>query len=200
MALLLVLVVPPPRNQIETSRGLRLLYVHESHAREPKPPLVGIERRKFGLKSPPRAIPNLGVSFQIFQTPKHFRADSSCGLASQPTCPDSALDRSVLRDLKATQTGDLASNNLKDKRRTINEVRFCYLIFASIEDMYGPNGAPFCTSYLGDTADLIFRNGAGALITTHVPTTRHARVSELRPSDAARRFAGGRWECVCGRE
>jgi hypothetical protein len=48
MALLLVLVVPPPHNQIETSRGLRLLYVHESHAREPKPPLVGIERRTFG--------------------------------------------------------------------------------------------------------------------------------------------------------
>jgi hypothetical protein len=110
----------PPRNQIETSRGLRLLYVHESHAREPKPPLVGIERRKFGLKSPPGAIPNLGVSFQIFQTPKHFRADSSCGLASQPTCPDSALDRSVLRDLQVTQTGNLASNNLKGKKRTIN--------------------------------------------------------------------------------
>jgi hypothetical protein len=62
----------PPRNQIETSRGLRLLYVNESHAREPKPPLVGIERRKFGLKSPPGAIPNLGVSFQIFQTPNMF--------------------------------------------------------------------------------------------------------------------------------
>jgi hypothetical protein len=110
----------PPRNQIETSRGLRLLYVHESHAREPKPPLVGIERRKFGLKSPPGAIPNLGVSFQIFQTPKQFRADSSCGLVSQPTCPDSALDRSVLRDLQVTQTGNLASNNLKGKKRTIN--------------------------------------------------------------------------------
>jgi hypothetical protein len=39
-----------------------------------------------------------------------------------------------------------------------------YLIFASIEGMCGPpNGAPFCTSYLGDTADLIFRNGAGAV-------------------------------------
>jgi hypothetical protein len=102
----------PPRNQIETSRGLRLLYVHESHAREPKPPLVGIERRKLGLKSPPGAIPNLGVSFQIIQTPKDFRADSTCGLASQPmhirpACPDSALDRSVLRDFKATQTGDI---------------------------------------------------------------------------------------------
>jgi hypothetical protein len=30
------------------------------------------------------------------------------------------LDCSVLRDLHATQTGDLASNNLKDKWRTIN--------------------------------------------------------------------------------
>ena len=110
----------PPRNQIETSRGLRLLYVQESHAREPKPPLVGIERRKFGLKSPPGAIPNLGVSFQIIETPKDFRADSTCGLASQPTCPDSALNRSVLRDFKATQQEILASNNLKGKRRTIN--------------------------------------------------------------------------------
>jgi hypothetical protein len=84
--------------------------VHESHAREPKPPLVGIERRKLGLKSPPGAIPNLGVSFQIIQTPKDFRADSTCGLASQPTyvpCPGSALDRSVLRDFKAIQTGDI---------------------------------------------------------------------------------------------
>jgi hypothetical protein len=106
----------PLSNQIETSRGLRLLYVHESHAREPTPPLVGIERRHLGRKSPPGAIPNLGVSLQIFQTPTDFRANLTCGLASQPTCPDSALDRSVLRDLKATQTGDLASNNLKDKR------------------------------------------------------------------------------------
>jgi hypothetical protein len=97
----------PPRNQIETPRGLRLLYVHESHARKPKPPLVGIERRKLGLKSPSGAIPNLGVSFQIIETPKDFRADSTCGLASQPTCPDSALDRSALRDFKATQTGDI---------------------------------------------------------------------------------------------
>jgi hypothetical protein len=30
------------------------------------------------------------------------------------------LEGSVLRDRKGTQTGDLASNKLKDKRRTIN--------------------------------------------------------------------------------
>jgi hypothetical protein len=30
----------------------------------------------------------------------------TCGLASQPTFPGSALDRSVLRDFKATQTGE----------------------------------------------------------------------------------------------
>jgi hypothetical protein len=81
---------------------------------------------------------------------------------------------------------------------------FCYLTFASIEDMYDPNGDPLCTSYLGDTADLIFRNGACALHhvprVTHVPTTGHARVTELRPSDTAPRFAGGRKEYVCGRE
>jgi hypothetical protein len=68
-----------------------------------------------GRKSPPGAIPNLGVSHQIIETPTDFRANSTCGLASQHTCPDSALDRSVLRDVKATQTGDLASNNLKDQ-------------------------------------------------------------------------------------
>jgi hypothetical protein len=58
----------------------------------------------------------------------------------------------------------------KPETRT-NEVRCCYLIFASIEDMCGSNGAPFCTSYLGDTADLIFRNGAGAL--------NHARTYDM---------------------
>ena len=53
-----------------------------------------------------------------------------------------------------------------------------------------PERSPFCTSYLGDTADLIFRNGAGTL--------HHARTDDkacqdvrLRPSDAAPRFAGG---------
>jgi hypothetical protein len=40
---------------------------------------------------------------RYFKPPTDFRANSTCGLASQPTCPDSALDRSVLRDLKATQ-------------------------------------------------------------------------------------------------
>jgi hypothetical protein len=30
------------------------------------------------------------------------------------------FERSVLRDLKGTQTGDLASNNLTGKKRTIN--------------------------------------------------------------------------------
>jgi hypothetical protein len=59
-----------------------------------------------------------------------------------------------------------------------------------------PERSPFCTSYLGDTADLIFRNGAGALHHAHVRTTRHARMSEFRPSDAAPRFAGGRLEYV----
>jgi hypothetical protein len=51
------------------------------------------------------------------------------------------------------------------------EVRCCYLIFASIEDICGSNGASFCTSYLGDTADLIFTSGAGAL--------NHARMAGL---------------------
>ena len=71
---------------------------------------------------------------------------------------------------------------------------FCYLIFASNEGMYGRNGVPFCTSYLGDTADLIFRNGAGTLHHARTEYRRHdihARASELRPSDAAPRFAGG---------
>jgi hypothetical protein len=73
-----------------------------------------------------------------------------------------------------------------------NEVRFCCLIFASIEDMYGPNGTPFCTSYLlGDTADLIFRNGAGALNHARTEDTGHARVSKIRPS---RMSFVGLWE------
>jgi hypothetical protein len=72
---------------------------------------------------------------------------SRCGpAASQASlCALTAnLDRSVLRDRKGTQTEDLASNNPKDKRRTINtrqtpeigasEVRCGYLAFASIEE------------------------------------------------------------------
>ena len=63
-----------------------------------------------------------------------------------------------------------------------SEVRFCYLIFASIEDMYGPNGAPFCTFYLGDTADLIFRNGAGTLhhARTDDRTCQGGRITPIR--------------------
>jgi hypothetical protein len=82
----------------------------------------------------------LGVSFQIIETPKDFRADSTCGLASQP---GSALDRSVMRDFKATEQEILASNNLKDKRRTIStrpslkhvkmKCAFCYAYLIRLE-------------------------------------------------------------------
>jgi hypothetical protein len=59
--------------------------------------------RKLGLKLPPSAIPHLGVSHHITQTPLRFLRGTTCGIASQPTCRGSALDRSVLRDLEATQ-------------------------------------------------------------------------------------------------
>jgi hypothetical protein len=147
------------------------------------------------------AILNPGVSHHIIQTPTVFRADLTYGLASQPTCPDRASDRSALRDLKSHPNRRSGFEQPKrqeeeDKHMTkpdirASEVPCCYLIFASIEGMCGSNGAPFSTSYLGDTADIIFGYGAGTLI-THIPTTRHARVSEVRPSDAARDFAGGR--------
>jgi hypothetical protein len=54
-----------------------------------------------------------------------------------------------------------------------------------------PERSPFCTSYLGDTADLISRNGAGALHHARTDDTHHARVSELRPS---RIYFVGLWE------
>jgi hypothetical protein len=80
-----------------------------------------------------------------------------------------------------------------------SEVAFCYLIFASNEANVRLERSSFCTSYLGDTADLIFRYGAG--------TPHHARTDDkacqdvrLRPPDAAPRFAGGRLEYVRGRE
>ena len=70
------------------------------------------------------------------------------------------LDCSVLRDLQATQTGDLASNNLKDKRRTINtslvsETRersalLLYLIFPSIEHVQRRRTGLRLASYVGD--------------------------------------------------
>jgi hypothetical protein len=72
----------PPSNQIETLRGLRPLHVHESRAR------TGINRRKLGLKSPPGAIPNLGADREIKPQPRFAFAMRTCGLASQPTCPD----------------------------------------------------------------------------------------------------------------
>jgi hypothetical protein len=102
------------------------------------------------------------------------------------------LEGSVLRDRKGIQTGDLASNNLKaerqgegDKHMTkpdtrTNEVRCCYLIFASIEDMCGSNGPPFSTSYLGDTADMIFRYGALNRARTYDTTCQGVRSTPIR--------------------
>jgi hypothetical protein len=106
----------------------------------------------------------------------HTRCGPAASQASQRALA-AHLECSVLRDRKGTQTGDLAPINLKDKGRAINtrprspkpasEVRCCYLVFASIEDMQGSNGAPFSISYRGDTADTIFGYGAG--------TPNHAR-------------------------
>jgi hypothetical protein len=60
---------------------------------------------------------------RYFKPPQIFARIRPAALQASPACPDSALDRSALRDLKATQTGDVASNNLKDKRRTTNSTR-----------------------------------------------------------------------------
>jgi hypothetical protein len=94
--------------------------VHKSRGRKRIAPLAETTGRKIGLKSPPSAIPNLDVSHHITQTPLRFLRGTTCGIASQPACRGSALDRSVLRDFKATQQEILASNNLKGKRGTIN--------------------------------------------------------------------------------
>jgi hypothetical protein len=79
----------PPSKQNETSREPRLLYVHESRAHEPTPPLAEIGRRNLGRKSPPGAILNLGVSHHIIQiqTPTDLRGGLTCGLTtSQSPC------------------------------------------------------------------------------------------------------------------
>jgi hypothetical protein len=94
--------------------------VHESRRQKLAPPLADSKDEIWDPKSPPSAIPNVGVSFQITQTPLRFSRGTTCGIASQPTRPGSALDRRVLRDFEATQQEILASNNLKGKRRTIN--------------------------------------------------------------------------------
>ena len=53
---------PATSNQIETPRGLRLLYVHESRRRKLAPPLADSKDEIWDPKSPPSAIPKVGVS------------------------------------------------------------------------------------------------------------------------------------------
>jgi hypothetical protein len=129
------------------------------------------------------------ISAPVTRSNPNPDSHSRCGYAASQAslrAMTAHLEGSVLRDRKGTQAGDLASNNLKDKRRTTahmtktethtSEVRCCYayLIFASIEDMCGSNGAAFCTSCLGDTADLILlRSGAGALNHARTCDTTH---------------------------
>ena len=139
---------PAPRpDGIQKSNSTRscLADVHESRRRKLALPLADSKDEIWDPKSPPSAIPNVGVSFQITQTPLRFSRGTTCGIASQPTCPGSALDRRVLRDLQVTQQEILVSNNLKGKRRTISTslvsenprakcaARYAYLIFPSIE-------------------------------------------------------------------
>jgi hypothetical protein len=76
--------------------------------------------RKLGRKSTPSAIPKLGVSHHVIETPTEFCADLTCHLQASLRALTAQLDRSALRDLQATQTGDLASSNLKDQWRMIN--------------------------------------------------------------------------------
>jgi hypothetical protein len=110
----------PPRNQIETPRGFRLLYVHESRSRKLAHHSADTTGRKLGRKPQPSAIPNLGVSHQIIRTPPIFARIRPAALQASLHAPTAQPNCSVLRDLHATQTGDLASNNLKDKWRAIN--------------------------------------------------------------------------------
>jgi hypothetical protein len=113
----------PPSKQNETSRGPKLLYVHKSHTLEPTPPLAGIERRKLDLKSPPGAIPNLGAGHEIKPQPRFAFAMWTCGLASQPTCPDRASRGQRAARLKRSGFEQLERREEDDKRKTKPETR-----------------------------------------------------------------------------
>jgi hypothetical protein len=97
-----------------------------------------------------------------------FLRVTTCGNARQPTCPDRALDRSALRDEKATQTGDLGFEQPErqdegDKHKPgvrvpASEVRSCYLIFPSIGHMQRRRTeGPVLPSCLGDRGIKISR-------------------------------------------
>jgi hypothetical protein len=143
MALLLVLVATQPnRNFTRTQTALR---ARETRARTQTATRRNRKRRKLGRKSPPGAIPNLGVSHQIIQTPSDFRADSTCGLASQPTCTDSATRpqrcarfKSNLNRRYGFEQPERQEEDDKHKIKpeiSASEVRCCcYLVFASIEE------------------------------------------------------------------
>jgi hypothetical protein len=77
--------------------GLRLLYVQESHAREPKPPLSGIGRRKLDLKLPSGAIPNFGADHEIKSQPRFVHAILTCWLGSQSPCRSRVAGRRAHR-------------------------------------------------------------------------------------------------------
>jgi hypothetical protein len=61
------------------------------------------------------------------------------------------------------------------------------------------NGAPFSTSYLGDTADIIFGYGAGTLnhARTYDTTCQGVRIMPIRCRSSLRWW---RWEYVRGRQ
>jgi hypothetical protein len=110
-----------PRNQIETSRLLRLLYVHESHTRA-NPNRHSSESQDENWVSNHR-LGQFRISAPVTRSNPKPDSYSRCGpAASQASLRaiTAHLKGSLLRDRKGTHTGDLDSNNLKDKRRTIN--------------------------------------------------------------------------------
>ena len=132
--------------------------------------------------------------------------------ASRAREPPSKTSRATPRNRKtklATQTGDLASNNLKDKRRTINkhttkpetrknEVRFCYLIFASIEDCIRPERGSLLYFLSGRHSrfDLQKRcRYASSRTYRRHPSRQGVRITPI--SDVLRRIMGGENPAIC---
>jgi hypothetical protein len=92
--------------------------------------------------------------------PLRFRADSTCGLASQPTCPDSTTRpqrtsrfKSHLNRRSDFEQPERQEEDDKHKIKpeiSASEVRCCYLIFPSIENVQRRRTGLRLASYVGD--------------------------------------------------
>jgi hypothetical protein len=172
------------------------------------------ERRNLGLQNGNERNSKSRRLAPDNSNPLRFLRVTTCGLASQPTCPDRAsrtqraarcaMEKSPKQEtwLRTTKRQEEDDKHKTKPEISASEVRCCYLTFASIEDMYGPNGAPFCTSYLGDTADLISRNGAGTLnhARTYDTTCPGVRITPIRCRLSLVASLVGCREYVCGCE